>query len=53
MEITLNKLIFVFLMPLFIVAAGCNTVSGTLVGAGKDLQAAGRWMSPSESVSLK
>lgn len=49
----MNRLILIFMMPLFIVAAGCNTVSGTLVGAGKDLQAAGRWMSPSESVSLK
>lgn len=49
----MDRLILIFLMPMFIVAAGCNTVSGTLVGAGKDLQAAGRWMSPSESVSLK
>lgn len=49
----MNKLIIIFLMPLSIITAGCNTVSGTLVGAGKDLQAAGRWMSPSESVSLK
>ena len=49
----MNRLILIFMMPMFIVAAGCNTVSGTLVGAGKDLQAAGRWMSPSESVSLK
>mgnify|MGYP003353319541 CR=1 FL=1 len=49
----MNRLILLFLMPLTIIAAGCNTVSGTLQGAGKDLQAAGRWMSPNESVSLK
>lgn len=49
----MERLIIIFLMPLSIIVAGCNTVSGTLVGAGKDLQAAGRWMSPSESVSLK
>lgn len=53
METILNKLIFVFLMPLFIVAAGCNTTAGILTGAGKDLQAAGTWVSPKEQVPLK
>lgn len=49
----MNRLIFVFLMPLFIVAAGCNTTSGILTGVGKDLQAAGTWVSPKEEVPLK
>ena len=33
--------------------AACNTTSGILTGAGKDLQAAGAWMSPQQSVPLK
>ena len=33
--------------------AACNTTSGILTGAGKDLQAAGAWMSPQQSISLK
>ena len=49
----MNRLILIFMMPLTIIAAGCNTVSGTLVGAGKDLQAAGSWMTPKEQVPLK
>lgn len=31
----------------------CNTTAGILSGAGKDLQAAGAWVSPKESISLK
>ena len=42
-----------FMMPLFIVASGCNTTAGILTGAGKDLQAAGTWVSPKEQVPLK
>lgn len=53
METILNRLIFMFMMPLFIVAAGCNTTAGILSGAGKDLQAAGAWVSPKEQVPLK
>jgi predicted small secreted protein len=49
----MNRLIFVFLMPLFIIAAGCNTTAGILSGAGKDFQAAGSWISPKEQVPLK
>ena len=49
----MNRLIVILLMPLTIVVTGCNTVSGTLVGAGKDLQAAGSWISPKEQVPLK
>ena len=49
----MNRLIFMFVMPLFIVAAGCNTTAGILSGAGKDLQAAGTWISPKEQVPLK
>ena len=49
----MNKLIFMFLMPLVIIASGCNTTAGILSGAGKDLQAAGSWISPKEEVPLK
>lgn len=30
----------------------CNTVSGTLIGVGKDLQAAGEYANPKEQVPL-
>jgi predicted small secreted protein len=33
--------------------AGCNTTAGILSGAGKDLQAAGSWVSSQEQVPLK
>lgn len=33
--------------------AACGTVSGTLKGAGQDLQAAGKWIEPKPSVDLK
>ncbi len=49
----MDRLILIFMMPLFIVAAGCNTTAGILSGAGKDLQAAGAWVSPKEQVPLK
>jgi len=31
----------------------CNTTSGILTGAGKDLQAAGAWATPKEQIPLK
>jgi len=49
----MNRLIVIFLMPLSIIVTGCNTTSGILTGAGKDLQAAGSWISPKEQVPLK
>jgi predicted small secreted protein len=33
--------------------SACSTVAGTLEGAGKDLQAAGKWIEPKPSVDLK
>jgi len=33
--------------------AACNTTSGILTGAGKDLQAAGAWATPKEQIPLK
>lgn len=33
--------------------SACNTVSGVLQGAGKDLQEAGKWIEPTPSVDLK
>ncbi len=50
---SMNRLIVIFLMPLSIIVTGCNTTAGILSGAGKDLQAAGAWVSPKEQVSLK
>lgn len=49
----MNNLIVLILMPLSIIVAGCNTTAGILQGAGKDLQAAGSWVSPKEQVPLK
>ena len=49
----MNKLIMLFLIPLSIIVTGCNTTAGILSGAGKDLQAAGAWVSPKEQVPLK
>jgi predicted small secreted protein len=33
--------------------SACHTASGVLQGAGKDIQAAGKWLEPSPSVDLK
>lgn len=49
----MNRLFVMILMPLSIIVTGCNTTAGMLTGAGKDLQAAGTWISPKEQVPLK
>ncbi len=33
--------------------SACHTASGVLQGAGKDIQAAGKWFEPKPSVDLK
>jgi predicted small secreted protein len=33
--------------------SACGTVSGTLKGAGQDLQSAGKWIEPKPSVDLR
>ena len=33
--------------------SACNTASGVLQGAGKDIQAVGKWVEPRPSVDLK
>ena len=33
--------------------SACGTVSGTLKGAGQDLQAVGKWAEPKPSVDLR
>ena len=43
----------IVLALVLLLLAACNTTSGILTGAGKDLQAAGSWMSPKEVVPLK
>jgi predicted small secreted protein len=43
----------IVLALVLLLLAACNTASGVLSGAGKDLQAAGTWMSPQQSVPLK
>jgi predicted small secreted protein len=43
---------FIFLSFIVLLLAACNTVSGTLIGVGKDLQAAGEWTTPKEQVPL-
>jgi predicted small secreted protein len=43
----------IVLALMLLLLAACNTTSGILTGAGKDLQAAGAWMSPQQSISLK
>jgi predicted small secreted protein len=44
------KALFGILLLLNLVA--CNTVSGTLQGAGKDISAAGKWIEPKSEVPL-
>jgi predicted small secreted protein len=41
------------ILILFALLTGCNTTAGILSGAGKDLQAAGAWVSPQQSINLK
>ena len=43
----------IVLLIMLLSLAACNTASGVLSGAGKDLQAAGAWMSPQQSIPLK
>lgn len=43
----------IVLAVMLLLLTACNTTSGILTGAGKDLQAAGSWISPKESVPLK
>ena len=43
----------IVLAVMLLLLAACNTTSGILTGAGKDLQAAGAWMSPQQSITLK
>jgi predicted small secreted protein len=43
----------IVLALMLLLLAACNTTSGILTGAGKDLQAAGAWMSPQQSITLK
>lgn len=43
----------IVLAIMLLLLTACNTTSGILTGAGKDLQAAGTWVSPKEQVPLK
>lgn len=43
----------IVLLIMIVSLAACNTTAGILSGAGKDLQAAGSWISPKEQVPLK
>jgi len=43
----------IVLLIMTVSLAACNTTAGILSGAGKDLQAAGAWVSPQQSISLK
>ena len=45
------KIMIVILTALELSA--CGTVSGTLKGAGQDLQSAGKWIEPKLSVDLR
>jgi hypothetical protein len=43
----------IVLLIMLVSLAACNTTAGILQGAGKDLQAAGAWVSPKEQIPLK
>lgn len=43
----------IVLLIMVVSLTACNTTAGILSGAGKDLQAAGAWISPQQSISLK
>jgi predicted small secreted protein len=45
------KILIVILTALALSA--CGTVSGTLKGAGQDLQSAGKWIEPKFGVDLR
>lgn len=43
----------IVLLIMVVLLAACNTTAGILTGAGKDLQGAGEWIRPQQSVPLK
>ena len=43
----------IVLLIMVVSLTACNTTAGILSGAGKDLQAAGAWVSPQQSITLK
>ena len=43
----------IVLALVLLLLAACNTTSGILTGVGKDLQGAGEWVRPQQSVQLK
>lgn len=43
----------IVLAMMLLLLAACNTTSGILTGVGKDLQGAGEWVRPQQSLSLK
>lgn len=43
----------IVLLIMLLSLAACNTTSGILTGVGKDLQGAGEWVRPQQSVTLK
>jgi predicted small secreted protein len=43
----------IILALMLLLLAACNTTSGILTGVGKDLQGAGEWVRPQQSLSLK
>ena len=43
----------IVLLIMVVLLTACNTTSGILTGVGKDLQGAGEWVRPQQSLSLK
>ena len=43
----------IVLAMMLLLLAACNTTSGILTGVGKDLQGAGEWVRPQQSIQLK
>lgn len=43
----------IVLLIMVVSLTACNTTSGILTGVGKDLQGAGEWVRPQQSVQLK
>ena len=43
----------IVLALMLLLLAACNTTSGILTGLGKDLQGAGEWVRPQQSIQLK
>ncbi len=41
-----------FLLIFTLALSGCYSTAGLVTGAGKDLQAVGSWITPSESIRL-